>query len=77
MSTLPPHLTSRLALLSDEADGVAEVALSALPTEDLRILIEHDIIAPTDLASDEPEALILSAHGRQIIAACGLESQCR
>ena len=69
---LPLHLSSRLALLSGERDGVAEAALSALSSEDLEILMQHEIIAAIDLLSDEPQEIVLSTHGRQVITACAL-----
>ena len=69
--SLPPHLITRLASLSGEREGVAEVSLSILPEEDLALLIQHKIIEPIDLLNDEyTEAIVISDHGRRVIAAC-------
>jgi diacylglycerol O-acyltransferase / wax synthase len=67
---LPHELVERLAALADEQDGVAEVALSALEEEWLKILIDREIIEPLDLSAEEPEELRLTGLGHRVITAC-------
>src|SRR4051812_10198536 len=68
--TLTPELVDRLAALSGQSEGVAEVALSALAYGSLASLIAHEIIEEVDTAGDEGDEIVLTAHGRRIIDAC-------
>jgi diacylglycerol O-acyltransferase len=69
--TLTRELVERLARLSGQPEGVAEVALSAVPYGSLSSLIAHGIIAPVDDEKiDAAVELVITPYGRQIIDAC-------
>ena len=66
-STLTAELAGLLALLADQPDGVAEVALSALPYGSRASLISHDIIEPVPTTGDAPVEITLTDNGWRVI----------
>lgn len=73
-SPVPPTLTAdlidRLAVLGDQPEGVAEVALSALAYGSLASLAAHEIIADVDPETDAAHEIVITQYGRQVIDAC-------
>lgn len=65
--SLTPTLVDRLAALAGEPDGVAEVALSALPYESLASLVAHEIIEPVDTEGDSADNIVITRQGREAI----------
>ncbi len=71
-ATLPPELANRLATLSGQPNGVAEIALSALAEKSLALLSTERIIEKLDAAGEDLEQIVLTDRGRQVIDACAL-----
>ena len=69
-SSLADHLIERLAALSGQPEGVAEVALSALRYGSLAALIAHRVIQPVDTEGDTADEIVLTSYGRELIDAC-------
>jgi hypothetical protein len=67
---LTAELSVRLAELSDQPSGVAEVALSVLSAQKLTLLGELGIIEKLDFLDEEMKEIILTRRGRQEIRNC-------
>lgn len=74
---IPPRLVDRLNVLAGEREGVAEVALSALPIADLDLLAAHGIIEQINDVGEEVAPVVLTEHGRRVIAESTRESSTR
>jgi diacylglycerol O-acyltransferase len=68
--TLTPELVERLAALSGQPEGVAEVALSALRYGSLLSLAAHGIIELPSASRGEPEEITITARGLEMIDVC-------
>jgi diacylglycerol O-acyltransferase len=67
---LTHELVDRLAALSDQENGVAEIALSALDAESLALLGKCGVIEEVDTSGDEAGEIVITAYGRQVIDEC-------
>ena len=67
---LTAELSERLAELSDQPAGVAEVALSALSAQKLTLLGELGVIEKLDFLDEEVKEIVLTRRGRQEIRRC-------
>jgi molybdenum-dependent DNA-binding transcriptional regulator ModE len=72
-STLTRELVSRLAHLSGQPEGVAEVALSAVSYGSRASLIEHGVIEPIPTVGDDAVEVVITDYGRELIDACAAE----
>ena len=65
--TLTPELRTRLAQLWDQPDGIAEVALSALPYGSRTSLVQHGIIRAIPTRGDAAAEIVITKHGWEVI----------
>jgi hypothetical protein len=72
-STLAPDLVDWLAHLRGQPDGVAEVALSALPYISRGELVDHGVIEPAATAADGAVEIGITDYGWDLIEACAEE----
>ena len=69
-STLGRELVSRLAHLSGQPEGVAEVALSTVSYGSRASLVEHGVIQPIPTDGDDAVEVVLTDYGQELIDVC-------
>lgn len=74
-AALTNALVDRLAALSGQEDGVAEIALSALDAGSLALLGRCHVIEAVDTSGDEAGEIVITAYGRQVIEACAVSQK--
>jgi WS/DGAT/MGAT family acyltransferase len=68
--SLTPELVDRLAALSGQPPGVAEVALSAMRYGSLTSLMAHGVIEDFDPEDYSGQVIVVTDRGRELIEAC-------